>query len=177
MRAMPWQHEVPWQPDAGAALRALQVEEFRRKYDFCLELEKQRVDAEQALKAEQQSGDRFRLAAIWSAQLKTIAEVASKPRQTTEEQIKSLRRVLPDGYGNILDVTGIDQAGGVQLIRPLTPQEVEQSVGTQLPTLARVRKSLYAVMRMLGRGESVAFAAYSETGTPENWVFVGLTVD
>jgi hypothetical protein len=106
MGAMLWQHEVPWQPDAAAALRAVQVDEFRHRYDFSRELEEWRASAEQSLLAEQQSGDRFGLAAIWSKQLQTIADVASKPApQTTEEQIELLRRVLPEGYGGILDVT------------------------------------------------------------------------
>jgi hypothetical protein len=176
--AMPWQHEVPWQPDAGAALRALQAEEFRHRYDLSRELDKWRADAEQALQAEQESGDRFGLAAIWAKQLKTIADVKSKPLpQSTQEQIESLRRVLPEGYGGVLDVTAVDEAGGVDVVRPLTPQQVEELFGTTRPTLETVRKSLHGVMAQLDRGESVAFAAYDESGTPTHWVFLGNTVD
>ena len=143
MGAMPWQYEVPWQPDLGSALRALQADEFLHRYDFSRELEKWRADAEQALKAERESGDRFGLAAIWSKQLKTIADIGSKPPpQTTEEQIEALRRVLPEGYGGVLDVTRVDDAGGVHVARPLTPERMEELFGAARPTLATVRKSL-----------------------------------
>jgi hypothetical protein len=49
--------------------------------------------------------------------------------------------------------------------------------GTARPTLASVRKSLHEVMDQRDRGESVALAAYDESGTPTHWVFVGNTVD
>ena len=178
MGAMPWQHEVPWQPEVGAALRALQADEFRHRYDLSRELEKWRDDAEQALKAEQESGDRFGLAATWFEQLKTIADVTSKPLpQNTQEQIESLRRVLPEGYGGVLDVTTVDKAGGVHVVRPLTPQQREELFGTARPTLAALRKSLHTVMGQLDRGQSVAVTGYDESGTPTHWVFVGYTVD
>ena len=44
MGKMLWQFEVPWQPDVVAALHALQVTEFGRKYDFFRDLENQRID-------------------------------------------------------------------------------------------------------------------------------------
>lgn len=178
MGAMPWQYEVPWQPDVGAALRELQATEFRQKYDFSRELEKWRGDAEQALKVEQETGDRFGLAAVWSNQLRTIAGISSKPvPQTTQEQIEALREVLPEGYGGVLDITTVDEAGGLHVLRPLTPQQVEAVFGTARPTLATVRESLHAVMSQLDRGDCVTFAAYDEIGTPTHWMFVGFTVD
>lgn len=178
MGAMLWQHEVPWQPHIGAALRALQAGEFRQRYDFSRELEKWRAGAEQALGAERESGDRFGLAALWSRQLKTIADIASRPLpQSTEDQIESLRRVLPEGYCGVLDLTRVDDAGGVHVLRPLTAQQIGAMFGTARPTLAAVRKSMHAVTAQLDRGEAVAFAAYGESGTPTHWVFVGYTVD
>lgn len=178
MGAMPWQHEVPWQPDACAALRALQAEVFRSRYDFSRELEKWRADAEQALKAEQESGDRFGLAASYARQLKMFADMASTPMpDSTQEQIETLRLVLPEGYGGVLDVTTVDEAGGIHVVRLLTPQQYEQLLGTARPTLTTVRTSLHAVMGQLDRGQSVAIAAYNESGAPTHWVFAGYTVD
>ena len=178
MGATLWHHEVPWQADVAAALRSLQAERFRREYEFAAELEKWRRDAEEALRAERDSGDRFGLVAIYSEQLKTIEEVASTPPpQTAEGQIEALRRVLPEGYGSVLDVTGVDQRGGVHLMRPLNPEHTAELFGTDRPTLSAIRGSLYALAERMGRGESVALAAYDESGTPTHWVFVGYTVD
>ena len=177
MGAMLWRHEVPWQADVASALRTLQADQFRRRYDFRSELEKWRRDAEQALQAERDSGDRHGLAGVYSEQLARIDAIASaRPPQGPEEQMEALRRVLPDGYGSVLDVTGVDPTGGLHLLRPLTAQEVAALFGTDRPTLQAVRKSLHVLSDRIGRGESVAVAAY-DGGTPTHWVFVGWTVD
>jgi hypothetical protein len=176
MGATLWHHEVPWQADVAAALRTLQAEQFRRRYDFRSELEKWRRDAEQALQAERDSGDRHGLAEVYSEQLDTIGAIASAAPQGAEEQMEALRRVLPDGYGSVLDVTGVDPNGGPHLLRPLTAQEVAGLFGTDRPTLEAIRTSLHVLSDRIGRGESVAFAAY-DGGKPAHWVFVGCTVD
>lgn len=175
MGAMLWHHDVPW---VAAALRTLQAEQFRNEYDFVAELDKWRRDADEVLRAERENGDRFGLVAIYSEQLKTIDEVATKPLpQTTEEQIEALRRVLPEGYGSVLDVTGVDERGGLHVLRPLKPQQVAELCGTDRPTLATIRGSLHALAERIDRGESVAIAAYDKSGEPSRWVFVGYTVD
>ncbi len=178
MGAMLWQHEVPWQADVAASLRKLQAEKFRREYDLASELEKWRCGAEQALEAERESGDAFGLVDNYSAQLKKIEEILSKPLpQETEAQMEVLRQVLPEGYGNVLDITRVDPAGGVHVMRPLTPKQTAELFGTDRPTLDAVRKSLHAVADRIDRGESVAFAAYDESDKPTHWVFLGYTVD
>ena len=169
MGATLWHHEVPWQADVAAALRTLQAEQFRRRYDFRSELEKWRRDAEQALQAERDSGDRHGLA-------DTIEAIASAAPQGAEDQMEALRRVLPEGYESVLDVTGVDPNGGLHLLRPLTAQEVAGLFGTDRPTPEAIRTSLHVLSDRIGRGESVAVAAFDE-GTPTHWVFVGCTVD
>src|SRR4051794_31083516 len=118
MGAMLWHHEVPWQPDVAAALRALQAAEFSHRYNFTSELEKWRGDAEEALRGERESGDQFGLVEIYTRQLETIAEIAAGPVPSSpQQQIAALRRVLPEGFGGVLDVTGVDANGGVHVIR------------------------------------------------------------
>lgn len=178
MGAMLWHHEVPWQPDVGEALRNLQASQFRRGYNFADELEKWRKDAETSLRLELESGDRFELAAIYSKQLELIAEVSASPApETPAEQIEILRRVLPEEFGSVLDVTGINAVGGVFVMRVMTPAELLATFGTEHPTSRAAGESLNAVASQLDRGDSAAFAVFDDGDNPTGWVFVGYTVD
>lgn len=178
MGATFWHHDVPWQPDLSAALRQLQADEFLARYDFRRELSRWRRDAEDVVRAEIESGDKFGLVGIYSRQLRTIIRIASRPIPSDPlEQIALMRRVLPDGFGGVLDVTGIG-SGGTHVLHELTPAETLAWFGTERPDRATAHRNLLAVSTQLDRGASVAFCNYDEgSDLPTHWMFVGNTVD
>ena len=179
MGAMLWKHVVVWQPDADAALRELQDEEFKRKFYFKAEVERWRSSAEQSLRAVEADGDdRFGLLAIYSRHLKRATEVASKPiPATTAEQIKALRSVLPDGFGSVLDVTATNEVGGIHVMRLLTTPEMVDLFGTATPTLDAAEENAHRLADKLGRGESVAFPLFDDQIQPTYWFFFGYSAD
>ena len=114
--------------------------------------------------------------------MKLIHDLADKPLPSDPaEQIADLRRVIasvsPDGFGNILDVTGVDATGGVNVTRTLQSADVARMVGSERPTLEQAKDSINTVASQLGRGDSVAFAVYDDANNPILWFFIGLTVD
>ena len=178
MGATLWQHQVPWQADLAAALRALQAERFQRKYDFAAELETWCKDAESVITLQQADGDPFDLVAIYTERLQTIRQIAEAPLpQTVEQKIALLRDVRPEGYGDVLDITRIDEAGGLFVMRPLTTQQHEALFGTARPTLSVINRSLPVLAEQIDRGEAIAIAAFQAPGPPTHWVFAGCSVD
>lgn len=177
MGATGWQFEIAWQADPAEALRALQAETFRRAFDFDEELERWRADAERTLRAEQEAGDPYALAQIWAEQLERIAAARLEPPASVSGQIDVLRRVLPEGFGNVLDVTGVDFRGGTHVARLLDASEQLDLFGSERPSGQAVRDGLHRLFERLRRGECVAFAACDDDGRPVRWFFVGRTVD
>lgn len=182
MGAELWYHEVPWRPDAADALRAFQVEFFRSRYNFADQFRLWANSTRDALKSERESGDRFGLVDTYERSAKVIAQFESTPLPTEPlEQIAVLRRVIetvsPDGFGNILDVTGVNDKGGTHCTRRLAPDEVRKKVGADRPTLEQSTIAIDRIARELGRCQSACFEYFRETTTPAGWFFVGYTLD
>jgi hypothetical protein len=173
-----WQHEAEWQPDPAAALRQFQLDLFQKQHNFQEEFDSIHQSAKDALQLTRKEGDRFNLAAIYEQELKVIEAFTKKPLPTEPaEQFAVLREILPEGFGSILDVTGIDETGDVNVMRLLPPEEISQLVGSEKPMAEAIAKSFARIVGNLGRGDSVAFAVYDDKGNPVRWHFVGLTVD
>ena len=164
------------------ALRELQIKLFQSQHDFKAEFDDHHQSAKQAVEQTQRDGDRFGLLSIYTQHLKLIEEFASRPLPSDPaQQIHVLRAVIegisPDGFGNILDVRGIDAAGDINMMRLLTSDEIVQFCGSEHPSPEVARNSVFNIAGQLARGSSVAFPAYDSTGNPTHWHFVGMTTD
>jgi len=180
MGAMPWFHEVPWQPDAKAALHQLQVGLFQATFNFDRDLETWREQATAALRQEENSGDRFGLVEIYTNALKNVERVAAGPTPSDPlEQLAILRQVLDagEGLGSILDVTDINATGGPHITRILPTDEVARLTGSEKPTHAQVENAIHALNDQLDRGNSFALVIHDKNGVPTHWFFIGNTVD
>jgi hypothetical protein len=140
MGAELWYHDVPWRPDPADALRAFQADFFRSRYNFAERFQDYSTSTRIALKSERESGDQFGLVEIYENSAKVIGQIESEPLPTDPlEQIAILRRVIAtvtkDGFGNILDVTDVDDQSGTHVTRRLRSDEVQQMVGTDRPNM------------------------------------------
>ncbi len=182
MGATLWHHEVPWYPDPAAALRVFQADYFTGRYNFEERLEHETAALREVLEAERECVDPHDLVAAYAEHLAQVEQASAAPLPAEPmAQIAMLRRVIagltPDGFGNVLDVTGVSDTGDVHVTRRLEASDVAALVGHARPTLGQVKQSVRRIAATLGRSSSVCFEIFSEAGDACSWFFVGYTHD
>lgn len=181
MGATPWQHLAPWDSDPSVALRELQASFLAENYDFPRVINEHLRNARESVRAVEEDGDEYQLLDIYRADLEYLEEVVSTPLPTTpEKQIAILRKVWESGgqgIGNILDVEGVSDEGGIHITRPISAAAVAKTLGTPTPTPREAERYLHLRADDLGRGESVCFPVYDDASRPCGWWFVGYTID
>jgi hypothetical protein len=180
MGAQLWYHEAPWDPDAAAALKALQARFLAKNYDLPALLPQHLDWARQAVAVVEGEGDPYGLLDMYQKKVKVLEQLCREPiPESPEAQIQIVRQISADsgeGIGNVLDVTRVSERRHPQAAQRLSDDETARLVGTAQPTLAQARKAVGKINEELGRGECVCFPVYA-TGQPVGWYFVGNTID
>jgi hypothetical protein len=182
MSGWPWEYYVPFQPDAGAALRDLQHEVFTRgafhkpiaEIDFLDEIDFfTATDAarEQMLSAYGLSPLREIIARVGIEGLRQwLTALSVGATVETREELAALSCLSADGTRSVLDMQGIADRPAAGFVTPLPTQEVVRLYGTERPTRAMVDADR-AFFDGIGRGEGVYFTVF--TGDDPDAVFFG----
>lgn len=181
MGAQLWHHQVPWHEDPEAALHALQEQVLRDKYNLTVLLTMHLDGAREAVRLSE-ADDPYDLLEFCRKELARLETLASQripadPRQ----QVELVRHVFANsgqGVGDVLDVTGVSDCGGMHVTKRLAPKEVQRLCGAEHPDLRQATAAVPKINEELGRGESVCFPFYSAASPePAGWYFVGNTID
>jgi hypothetical protein len=176
-----WYHKAPWREDPEEALRALQAQVLREKYDLPTVL-KEHIDSAREAVRLSEADDPYDLLEFYRQELDRLEQLASRPiPNDPRRQVEVVRRVFASsgqGVGDVLDVTGVSRRGGVHVAKRLAAKEVRRLCGVERPDLNQARAAVPKINEELGRGESVCFSIYAAKGTkPAGWYFVGNTID
>lgn len=148
MGASSWSYYVPYQPDPGKALQALQDEVFAEgKY-------------------------------WWAAKGEHGKSAAAYPdRPHTEDELWDDEQVQSDGTHSILDMSHVIPAGtydGPGTVEPVTPDQALQATGTALPTREHTEAlEALATERWFGR----CAVLHDAEGRPAELYFFGYSGD
>lgn len=183
MGAMPWEHLAPWNPDPAESLRQLQAAYLAANYDLESHVQEHLTSARDALESTQAEGDPYGLLDFYREQVATFEEIASKPLPADpQERVEIVRRLYSgsgEGIGNVLDILDVSESGGMLTARPLRPDELRATLGTETPSSTLDPETFGPLYYALGRGESVCFPVY-EGGNPSKpvgWYFIAYTID
>lgn len=181
MGAELWHHAAPWRDDPAESLFEVQVGILRKQYDLSALIRKHLASAREAFDLTQQN-DEYGLHDFYRGEAARLEELATLPSPAgPQEEIDRLRTLYStsgEGIGSILDVTHVDDRGGMHVARRLPDDEIRHFCKTARPTLGRAVAAVSKVNEKLRRGDSVCFPYYDPDGTePAGWYFVGNTID
>lgn len=180
MGAQLWHHVGPWRDDPAASLREVQVAHLRSAFDYPARLTEHLASAREAVRLTE-ADDPYNLLDHYRAEVARFEELAALPPPATPDDEIARLRVLyetsGEGIGCVLDVTHVDDAGGMHVARRLPAGEVARLCGSDRPTAVAAGRSVSRINQELGRGDSVCFPVYDESGRSRGWCFVGNTID
>ncbi len=144
-------------------------------------------NAKETVRFTREQGDEYNVLSIYQADLAYLEDVVARPLPTDpQERIDILRRIQASGgqgLGNILDIESVCDAtefgdeGWPLVSHPLPDDDLRAAFGSTTPTIEQAKKVGLKFARRLGRGESVCFPVYDESGKPVGWWFAGCTID
>jgi hypothetical protein len=182
-----WEELAPWNPDPDVALRELQARFLAENVDFPGEVRERLRGAKETVRFTQETGDEYNVLYIYRDNLAYLEDVNSRPLPTDpQERIAILRQINASGgqgIGNVLDIESVSPAsefgdeGWPLVSHPLSDGDLRAAFGSATPTIEQAKKAGFEFATRLGRGESVCFPVYDESGKAAGWWFVGCTVD
>ncbi|QEL17597.1 hypothetical protein [Limnoglobus roseus] len=180
MGAQLWYHVGPWRDEPGVSLREVQVAHLRSAFDYPARLAEHLASAREAVRLTE-ADDPYNLLDHYRAEVARFEELAAfPPPATPDDEIARLRMLYKasgEGIGCVLDVTHVNDGGGVHVARRLPVAEVARLCGADRPTAVAAGLAVGRINAELGRGYSVCFPFYDESGRPSGWCFVGNTID
>lgn len=185
MGAKLWHHQAPWHEDPEEALRALQAQVLREKYDLPTLLKMHIDDAREAVRVSEADDllDPPDLLEFYRQSLVRLEKLASQPIPSEpRQQVEMVRQVFASsgetGVGDVLDVTRVSHHGGIYIAKRLAAGDVQRLCGVERPDLNQASAAVGRIDGELRKGDSVCFPFYTAEGTkPVGWYFVGNTID
>lgn len=175
-----WQHESPYEPDAAAALRRLQIAVYRNAgYDLAKLLdERMRSMLESVHYCE--SDDQYGLLDHYRDCVERLTLLAARGvPDEIESQIGMLREIeaiSSDSAPGVLAMEGVSRRRGERRVLILTKTQMKEVFGTETPSPQEVREGVDRLADFIDRGSAICFPVYGGN-RPTSWYFAGCTAD